>query len=140
MPIGEDNSMIPGCGCHHIAIQTYDWESSLSLYRDVLGMEKVAEFDSDGRKVILLNMGDGSHVELFEPKSDLSNLNEEIGRGPIIHFAIATTDTRASIERVRLAGYEVTVEPKEVRLDSLDVTIAFFCGPNGETIEFFQTK
>jgi glyoxylase I family protein len=59
---------------------------------------------------------------------------------PVIHFALATTDTRAALEHVRQAGYEVTVEPKDVTLDSLEVTIAFFKGPNGEIIEFFQTN
>ena len=36
------------------------------------------------------------------------------------------------------AGYEVTVEPKRLNLGGLDVTIAFFNGPCGESIEFFQ--
>ena len=39
---------------------------------------------------------------------------------------------------LRQAGYEVTVEPKQLNLGGLDVTIAFFNGPCGESIEFFQ--
>ena len=48
-------------------------------------------------------------------------------------------DARAATEHVRAAGYEVTMEPKEVQLDSLNVTIAFFTGPSGESVEFVQT-
>jgi hypothetical protein len=38
MPIGTTNQKIPGCGSHHIAVQTRDWKASLRFYRDVLGM------------------------------------------------------------------------------------------------------
>ena len=44
MAIGTKNKVIKGCGAHHIAVHTRDWEDSLRLYRDVLGMEIVAEF------------------------------------------------------------------------------------------------
>ena len=58
---------------------------------------------------------------------------------PVFHFALAVDDTRAAVEHVRTAGYEITVEPIDVNLGGLDVTLAFFLGPNGESIEFFQT-
>ena len=28
MPVGSKNQMIAGLGCHHIAIQTKDWDAS----------------------------------------------------------------------------------------------------------------
>ena len=134
MPIGDRNAVIPGCGTHHIAIQTYDWDGSLTLYRDVLGMDVVAEFGSEERRIVLVDTGDGSHIELFQPTGDpVSSEN-----GLVMHFALATTDARAAIERVRAAGYEVTVEPRDVDLDPLSVTVAFFKGPNGEIVEFFE--
>tara|TARA_B100001250_G_scaffold185729_1_gene159732 strand:+ start:3285 stop:3716 length:432 start_codon:yes stop_codon:yes gene_type:complete len=141
MPEGNNNFKIPGCGTHHIAVQSYDWEASLRLYCEVLGMRVVEEFGLPDRKIILLDIGDGSHMEIFAPIEE--GLGPEIipcDRIPILHFALATTDTRIAIERVRSAGYEITVEPKEVKLGSLDVTIAFFRGPSGETVEFFQTN
>lgn len=134
MPLGKKNSVIQGSGSHHIAIQATDWEASLKLYRDVLGMKVVAEFGTPERKIVLLDIGDGSHVELFQPTGELS----EAGAHPFMHFAFATTDTRAATEHVRAAGYKVTVEPKQVSLGELEVTIAFFKGPSGEELEFFQ--
>ena len=139
MPVGEKNAVIAGCGTHHIAVQTRDWDASLKLYRDVLGMELVAEFGGPDRKIILLDTGDGSHMELFAPTEEWPAPNNEIPSDPLMHFALATSDTRAAIERVRQAGYEVTVEPKDLTLGGLSVTIAFFLGPSGESIEFFQT-
>ena len=137
MPVGTKNKTIQGGGSHHIAVQTRDWDASLQLYRDVLGMETIAEFGTPERKVMLLDMGDGSHVELFQPTGETASTGA--GDNPFMHFAIATTDTHAATEHVREAGYEITVEPKTVTLDKLTVTIAFFKGPNGEELEFFQT-
>ena len=140
MPTGTKNAVIKGCGTHHIAVQTRDWEASLRLYEDVLGMEIVARFGSPERKIFLLDTGDGSHIELFEPETGTPAVDAPAANDPVIHFALATTDTRAALEHVRQAGYEVTVEPKDVTLDGLEVTIAFFKGPNGEVIEFFETR
>ncbi|MFZ1754092.1 MAG: VOC family protein [Caldilineaceae bacterium] len=138
MPVGTTNRIIAGGGCHHIAVQTRDWEASLRLYRDVLGMPVVAQFGSPERKVWLLDMGDGSHIELFQPKADTPAPGSPAPNDPVAHFALTATDTRAATEHVRAAGYEITVEPKDVDLGSLQVTISFFLGPNGESIEFFQ--
>ena len=140
MPVGTKNSVIAGCGTHHIAVQARDWEAYLKLYRDVLGMEIVAEFGSAERNIILLDTGDGSHMELFAPTASSPAPDSDSANDPLTHFALATSDTRSAIEHVRQAGYEVTVEPKDVDLGSLKVTIAFFRGPSGESIEFFQTN
>ena len=122
------NSIIKGCGTHHIAVQTRDWAASMRLYQDVLGMTLVAEFGSPERKIVLLDIGDGSHMELFQPKPDTLPADAPATNDPIVHFALATTDTRAALEHVRQAGYEITDEPRDLTLGTLDVTIAFF-GP-----------
>lgn len=138
MPAGTSNQTIPGCGCHHIALQTRDWEASLTLYRDVLGMPVSAQFGTPDRKVWLLDMGDGSFMELFEPTADTPDPEADAPNDPIFHFALATSDTLKSTERVREAGYEITVEPKTVELGDMTVTLSFFKGPCGEVVEFFQ--
>ncbi len=141
MPTGTKNTLIPGCGTHHIALQTLDLEASLKLYRDVLGMRETVGWEADdGQKIMLLDMGDGSFMELFGPKrSDPVAKAEDAPNYPVIHVALATTDARQATERVRAAGYEITVEPKDVNLGGLEVTIAFFKGPSGEVLEFFET-
>ena len=120
MPIGTRNSVIKGCGVHHIAVQTRDWEASLRLYQSVLGMELVAEFGSPERKIILLDMGDGSHMELFAPTTASPTVDNPPANDPITHIALATTDTRSALQHVRQAGYEVTMEPKDVAVGDLN--------------------
>ncbi len=134
------NQVIEGLGTHHIAVQTRDWEASLKLYQNVLGMEIVADFEgaSPKRRILLLDIGDGSHMELFDTYDGSPKLDDNVPNDPVFHFALTVKDTRAATEKVRSAGYEITVEPVTVTLDKLDVTLSFFKGPNGEVIEFFQ--
>ena len=139
MPIGTQNTKIPGCGTHHVAIQTRDWEASLRLYQDVMGMTPLVTFGTPERKIMLLDTGDGSHMELFQPTGETAEPDSPSPNDPLTHMAFATTDARAAIEQVRQAGYEVTVEPKDVNLGGMEVTVAFFKGPCGEVLEFFQT-
>jgi catechol 2,3-dioxygenase-like lactoylglutathione lyase family enzyme len=139
MPIGNTNAQIPGCGTHHLAVQTRDWDASLHLYRDVLGMPVVAQWGTPERLTMLLDIGDGSHMELFSPLPT-SPAGDHPDDHPLRHIALTTTDTRHAVELVRQAGYTITVEPKDAQLGPLHVTLAFFIGPNGETIEFFQVN
>jgi catechol 2,3-dioxygenase-like lactoylglutathione lyase family enzyme len=138
MPIGNKNQIITGCGLHHIAIQCRDLEQSLRLYRDVLGMTVTLEFNLS-RPIVLVDMGDGSYIELIGP--DRSYPVPEMAHSPahpLMHIALTAADTRAAIEVVRQAGYTVTDEPQEIILGGVAVTNAFFRGPNDELIEFFQ--
>lgn len=135
MPVGSKNQAMAGLGCHHIAIQTRDWDASEKFYIEVMGMEKAVEFIGGGRRIALLDIGDGSHLELFEPSAAAE---DAAANDTLTHFALTTTDITAALERVRAAGMEITREPTDVNLGGLNATIAFFTGPSGEVIEFFQ--
>lgn len=139
MAVGTKNSAIQGCGTHHIAVQTRDWNESLNFYQEVLGMELIAEFGGPERKIVLLDTGDGSHIELFQPTADSPAAGDASPNDPVTHFALATSDARAATEHVRQAGANITVEPLDVQLGGISATIAFFTGPSGEVIEFFET-
>ena len=121
-----------------MAIQSRNWDASIKLYQNVLGMKIIAEFGTKERKIILLNTGDGSHIELFQPTADSPHVDDPIPNDPVTHIALKTSDTRAATAHVRKHGYDITVEPKTMDLGGLDVTLAFFKGPSGEVIEFFE--
>ncbi len=128
------------CGLHHITIQTRDWDASLRLYLEVLGMQVAAEWGPPERRMMLLDVGDGSHIELIGPTANSPVAGSPAANDPLVHLALATADAAAAIEPVRQAGFEVTMEPKAVTLADLEATVAFFRGPNGEVVEFFQTR
>jgi catechol 2,3-dioxygenase-like lactoylglutathione lyase family enzyme len=132
------NTTGPVSGMHHIAIQCRDFQESLRFYRDVLGMKPVLEFGTD-REIVLVDLGDGTHLELLGPIQDVPQ-SEILSTPshPLMHIALASKDARAATEIVRQAGFPITVEPKDVMLGTMKVTNAFFTGPNGESLEFFQ--
>lgn len=141
MPIGNKNSAIKGAGTHHIAVQTRNWDESLRFYRDLLGMTPVVEFGTPERRIMLLDVGDGSHIEIFQPKDDTLAPGSPAANDPVIHFALTTTDLHAALERVRAEGWTVTVEPRDTTLpNNTAITVAFFLGPSGESIELFQVN
>ncbi|MBN1873380.1 MAG: VOC family protein [Anaerolineae bacterium] len=140
MSIESKNAIVKTCGLHHVTIQTRDWAASLQLYREVLGMTVVAEFGSPERRMMLLDTGNGSHIELIAPTSASPAVGSPAANDPLVHFALVMPDVTAAINRVRQAGYEITMEPKSAQLGTIAATVAFFKGPNGEVIEFFQTR
>jgi len=139
MPIGNKNSKIAGLGTHHIAVQTVDYEASVKFYTEVMGMSEVVGFENQGRRVVILDIGDGSHMELFEAIPGTQPSNDATGN-VVFHFALTTTGIEPALERVRAAGMEITVELKTVDLGPLNVSLAFFKGPGGEVVELFQVN
>ncbi len=139
MPIGSGNQVIAGLGTHHIAIQTVDYEASVRFYTEVMGMTEVVGFVSEGRRAVILDIGDGSHMELFEPIPGTQPSNDATGN-VVFHFALQTSDIETALERVRAAGMEITVELKTVQMGALNISLAFFKGPSGEVVEYIQVN
>lgn len=139
MPIGNKNSKIAGLGTHHIAVQTVDYEASVKFYTEVMGMSEVVGFENQGRRAVILDIGDGSHMELFEPIPGTQPSNDATGN-VVFHFALQTTDIEQALERVRAAGMEITVELTTVQMGPLNISLAFFKGPSGEVVEYIQVN
>ena len=88
---------------------------------------------------MMLDTGNGSYLEVFAGGTTPSTTD-----GPILHYAIRAHDVEAVIENARAHGATVTVEPKDVTIQStpfeVPVRIAFFRGPAGESIELFRNE
>jgi catechol 2,3-dioxygenase-like lactoylglutathione lyase family enzyme len=136
MPTGTKNSQLPGCGLHHLSLQTGDLHRSEIFYRDILGMKPVMDFLVGGRKFVMLDIGDGCFLELQAPREGVQAGSSP--SGPLAHFALRVEDVVSAAEIIRKAGYAITVEPKDVMLNTLPARVAFACGPDGESIELFQ--
>ena len=129
------NTRMPGLGFHHIAVQTADYEGTVYFYVEVMGCREVHAWESGERKLCLLDLGDGGHVEvIYSPSAPPPTPQGH----PMIHAALSVDDVDAAIERVRQVGCEITVEPKTIDLGGMQVRLAFFHGPNGELLEFFH--
>ena len=122
-------------GIHHVCLKgsnEKEYEEVIHFYRDVLGLS-VARTWAEG---IMFETGAGL-IEVF------NNATEFLPQGTIRHFALATDDVDVCVKAVRAAGYEVFIEPKDIKIPSspaFPARIAFCKGPLGEEIEFFQEK
>ena len=131
------NEKIPGAGTHHIALASADFDRSVKFYTEGLGMKPAAFWGEGEKRAALLDIGDGSHVEIFANGVPEAQINERF-----VHFAIRTTDPDKAFENALAAGAMEKIPPKSLSIPAdppLNVRIAFVYGPDGEVLEFFQT-
>ena len=122
-------------GVHHVCLKcctAEEFAKTQNFYGNVLGLPKVREWPSG----VMFDLG-GVMLEIF------SNGAEQRIPGIWQHIALATDDVDACVEAVKLAGYPITVAPKDIVVASeppVPARIAFCIGPMGEEIEFFHEK
>ncbi len=138
------NNVIPGGGFHHIALRASDFDKSFEFYTKGLGFEACLVWgEGDGRGA-MLDMGDGTILELFGGGSGKSDSSENYRAGKFFHLAIQTTDTDKSYAAALAAGAVADRPPCDIVIKGaekeLPARIAFVYGPDGEWLEFFQTK
>ena len=143
------NPILGGGGFHHVCVKTRDWAATERFYCETLGFTVKLAWRSAPERAAMFDAGDGNYLEVFE---DLSYVGASAGE--ILHLALRTTRLDAVAERVRAAGFKLTMEPKDaiIRPTNASETITagmavpdavpiriFFCeGPNGEIVELFQ--
>lgn len=134
------NKTLAGGGFHHVAIRAADFGRSYKFYVDGLGFTEKMAWGKAPRRAVMLDTGDGNYLEIFERPELPAPVQAE--GAAIMHFAIRTEDCDAAATRAVAAGGVITMEPKDVPIDSsigeVVVRIAFFKGPDGEVVELFQ--
>jgi glyoxylase I family protein len=135
----QENTVVPGCGFHHVAIRTAKWEESLRFWQEAMGFHPAVQWGEAPRRACMLDTGDGNYLEIFE-RDPLPQVSEDTA---ILHFCFRTDDCEAALERARAAGAEVTKEPTSLAVfgdPPIPIRIAFFKGPDGEICELFQNE
>jgi len=130
------NAAIGGGGIHHVAMKVKDFDASVEFYTTVMGFKPTMSWGEGDGRAVMLDSGDGSCVELFAGGSA-----EPRPEGAWIHLAFNSSDVDAAFERIRHAGVKVILVPTSIDLPSnpsRTVRIAFFAGPDGETVELFS--
>jgi glyoxylase I family protein len=124
-------------GFHHTAIRSTQFDAVVAFYTEALGLRIKVTWGESPRRAAMIDAGDGNYVEVFERSEPASE-----AESALMHFALRTDDCAAMTERVRAAGAAITMEPKEVKLETsagvIPVKISFFKGPAGEVVELFE--
>ena len=126
-------------GVHHIALKARgieEFNKTLDFYCGILGMPVVRRWGEGEKQAVMVDTGAGM-LEIFANGADRPE------SGALRHLAFAVENTDVCIEAVRKAGYEITMEPRELLIASeppLPARIGFCIGPVGEEVEFFQEK
>jgi len=127
--------LVPGIeGIHHVAIRATDWEGSLRFYGELLGFARTAEARfPDGRRIVRFADASGYEIELASCDAKTAAID-----GPVAHIGLAVADVEQAIRAIEREGFHVTRPPADVEIDGLRATIAFFTGPNGESLELIR--
>ena len=131
------NKKISGGGFHHVSIKVSDLNRSIKFYTEGLGFVERISWGVGLQKRVLLDAGDGDYFEFGQTSDPIRK------GGCFPHVALRTDNCDAAIEAARAAGAIVTKAPKDVTLPAhppLKIRVAFFKGPDGEEIEFFQNE
>jgi glyoxylase I family protein len=141
MPTTSTNTVLSQCGFHHIALRARDFDRSFAFYTQGMGFKLAHQWGEGDGRIALLDIGDGNYVELFASKpGQVPEPDEEHVAWPYFHLALRSMDVDADIEKVRVLGCRITIEPKSVDVGdpAKTIRVGFFLGPDGEVLEFFQ--
>ncbi len=131
-------SLIKGIRYAHVAIVAKDFEKSLAFYK-ALGFTPYVTWGEGKGKIMLLDIGDGSKLELFAKGSD-----EYSTMGKWLHVAFAVENVDEAYALALSAGAKPLIPPKDMPLESspkrITLRLAFVEGPDGEQIEFCKEK
>ena len=124
---------------HHVAIKAKgleEYKKTIEFYNGLLEMPIIREWGTEESPAAMVDTGAGL-LEIF------ANGNEVPTEGALRHIAFETDNVDECIETVRKAGYEITMEPKDIVIQSnppYPARIGFCTGPVGESVEFFCVK
>ncbi|MEX0952389.1 MAG: VOC family protein [Nitriliruptoraceae bacterium] len=95
-----------------LVVTVDDFEAALHVYRDVLGLRQVAEFEPPGR-VVLLDAGRAT-VELSDVEHAVHIDEVEVGRrvAGTLRVALRTADVDATTDALTEAGLELVASPR----------------------------
>lgn len=130
------NNIISDLHIHHVALVAENFEATIAFY-EKLGFVKYTGWGEGDKRIVLMDMGNGSYLEIFA-----SNPDSTRDGGRFVHLAFAVQDVKAAYDVAIAAGAVSKIAPKVVPVASepkrITINCAFVIGLNGETLEFFK--
>ena len=119
-----------------LVVTAPDYDEALRFYRDVLGLPMLAEFESPGGHVVLLDAGRAT-LELMDEKNASYVDDVEVGRRVAGHVRVAfeVDDATASTAAAEAAGAGVVAQPTRTPWNSLNARLE---APGGLQLTLFE--
>jgi lactoylglutathione lyase len=120
----------------HIGVMVKDMDASITFYTEVLGMQLVNRVKlNEEVELGFLSLPGDEHIQI-----ELINRGHEgmSNEGLVHHIAFTVSDIESEVERLKKLNVRMLDETPRTILDG--VKIAFFFGPDGERLEYFQPK
>ena len=123
------NHIIKGMGYAHMAIAAKDFDKSLAFYQ-ALGLKIYTQWGEGNSRIALLDMGDGSLLELFaQPDLNTDRIAGPTDGNPFLHFAFSVQNVDEAYRIALEAGATPYKPPVEMPLNShplrLTLRVAF---------------
>ena len=123
----------------HVGIAVSRLDTSVSFYRDVLGLADVPLADSDGATIVGLAAGP-SLVELLEPDapdSPIAKFLAKRGQG-MHHICFAVDDLDATLERCRSAGIRLIDQTPRIGAEGKRIAFLHPSSTSGVLVELTE--
>ena len=119
-----------------LVVTAEDYDAALVFYRDVLGLDERAAYNSPDGKVTILEAGRAT-LELADTNQAEFIDRVEVGRRVAGHIRVAfeVEDSEQATRRLEAAGAEVLAEPTRTPWNSLNARLA---APAGLQLTLFQ--
>lgn len=123
-------------GFHHVAVTASDFKKSCDFYIGCLGLKETNRWGEGNSEIVMLELGDGSKIELFAGGSGEPESNPKIK-----HISLCTDDVDGYAKKAEAFGMNIISAPADVDIKGkpgFKARVAFCNGPDGEVIEFFK--
>lgn len=119
-----------------LVVTAEDYDEALRFYRDALGLEERAAYNSPDGRVSILEAGRAT-LELADANQAAFTDRVEVGRRVAGHIRVAlqVDDSEEMTRRLAAAGADVLAEPVRTPWSSLNARLA---GPAGLQLTLFQ--
>ncbi len=147
-------------GIHHVAISTADMERALAFYQDLLGFEKIMDFDwgpsvpdwpndqmdminqskDCAGRLVMLKAGN-AYLEIFQYQSPTPNPQDPdrpVSDHGITHICLNVTDVESEYQRLKAAGMKFHA-PLLV-FDDGAICTTYGRDPDGNVIEIQEVR
>lgn len=129
-----DGSLLKATRAEHIGMRVRDMDRSVRFYTEVLGLPLRARHRPNDQVEIAFIGVQGCELELICRAGDFPYATESV----VNHFALRVEDVDGVAEQLKARGVAIVDGPRDVPF--LGARVAFFAGPDGESLELFASK